>query len=105
MQTMTAAEVAARHNAGVAAQAASPVAGHNVSLKSYLDRLVELEEQKQALATDVRELKAEAKEHDIDPRALAVMAKRQMEDAEQKAKRVSFEETVDSYAAALGMLL
>lgn len=102
MASAAAEAFAAKHNAGLA-----PKAGHNsknVELKSYLDRVVALETEKKTIGDDIRDVKAEAKEHGIDPRALAVMVKREMEDAEKKAKRLALEETVDAYAAALGFL-
>lgn len=113
MASAAAEAFAAKHNAKIReAQAADvvgdtpPAAGHNsgAQLKEYLKRRVALEETKIAAAEDIKEFNAEVKEHDIDPRALAVMAKRELEDAEKKAKRVAFQETVDSYAVALGFL-
>jgi len=101
---MTDAEkIAEKHNAEVKAKPAG--VGHNrPSLEEYAKRLQNLEEQKQALAEDVRELKAEAKEHDVNPRALSAIVKLRMETDEKREKREAFEEVVDSYKHALGLL-
>lgn len=97
MPSAAAEAIAAKHNAGI---------GHNSSpdVKSYVNRLVALETEKKTLAEDIRELKAEAKDKGLVPRALAAAAKLEMEGAEQRAKRVAFEETLDTYKAALGLL-
>lgn len=104
---------AAKHNADVAAKKAAaglvgdpPAAGHNSGppVKDYFKRRLALEQEKQTLAEDIRELNAEMKEHDIDPRAVAINVKREMEDVEKKAKRLALQETVDSYASILGFL-
>lgn len=102
MASAAATAFAEKHNAGLKTE--TPKAGGNHQLKSYVDRLVALETEKKATSDDIRDVKAEAKEHDFDPRALSVMVKREMEDAEKKAKRVALQETVDAYAAVLGFL-
>lgn len=95
---MTPAEqIAAKHNAGI---------GHNSSgsLKSYADRLESLENDKKALAEDVRELKKEAKDNGINPKALAAVVKQRMEDEETRERRVALAEVMDTYRIALGIL-
>lgn len=106
---MTPAEkLAAKHNAELID--GPPASGHNSGggapreLKHYVVRMVSLEEAKRDMAEDIKELKAEAKDHDIDVKVLATLVKRAMEDADQKKKRVAFEEKLDSYSVALGLL-
>ena len=41
------------------------------------------------------------KDRGVDPKVLGILVKRQLEDAEKKAKRVALEEKVDEYAAFL----
>lgn len=116
MASAAATAFAEKHNAKIReAQAAdvvgeAPKAGHNSAgeakavLKGYFDRRLALEQSKQELAEDIRELNTEVKAGGVDPRALAVMVKRELEDEEKKAKRVALQEVVDSYAVALGFL-
>lgn len=106
---MTPAEkLAAKHNAELID--GPPASGHNSGggapqgLKSYVERCVRLEEEKRSLAEDIKELKLEAKGRDIDTRVLGALVKRHMEDADKKAKRVAFEEKLDAYSIALGLL-
>lgn len=97
MPSAAAEAIAAKHNAGI---------GHNSSpdVKEYVKRLVALETEKKTLAEDIRELKAEAKDKGLVPRVLAATAKQAMEDAEARTKRITFEETLDTYKHALGLL-
>lgn len=109
--------IAAKHNATLKAQreaealagpGAGPVPGkgHNsgTSVQAYADRLQNLKEQQRELAEDIKELKAEAKGNEIDPRALEVVVKRRMETAEQREKRTKHEDKLETYLSALGML-
>ena len=89
-------QIAMKHNAGI---------GHNAApeLESYVKRLQALEEQKRDLSDDVRELKKEAKEHDLDPRALAQVVKLRLEDDQKREKRKAAEEVLDQYKHQLSM--
>ena len=103
MASAIAEKIAAKHNADVSSKP-----GHNVdtkgSIKQFAERLQRLEEEKQTLAEDIRELKAEAKDAGVNPRGLAQVVKEAMEDAEKRAKRLAHEEVVDQYRAALSLL-
>lgn len=83
--------------------------GHNSDpqgkLKGYVDRLFNLEEEKQTIGGDIKDLKSEMKDNDVDPKAVARIVKEKMEDADKRAKRLAFEETVDHYKHSLGLLL
>ncbi len=73
-------------------------------LKSFVDRMVEREEEKRAVAQDIRDIKAEAKAAGVDPAALSAIVKEKLRDAEKAAKAEKLAETVDQYKHALGML-
>jgi uncharacterized protein (UPF0335 family) len=106
--SLTAEAIAARHNAGLSK---TPGAGHNSRvagvpqvLGSYVDRLMNLVDEKERVAEDIKELKAEAKENGVDAKALVATVKLKRETAEQSQKREKFESVVASYMAAAGML-
>lgn len=98
---MTAKEISDRHNATLA-----PKPGHNsnAQLKDYTARFKAIAEQQESLREDLKELSAEAKEHDLNPAAIKKIVKQQMETEEKREKREALESTVDTYSMALGML-
>jgi uncharacterized protein (UPF0335 family) len=104
MKTLTATEVAERHNASLANK--TPREGHNSGgqLKSYVERFTHLAEQAAELREDSKELAKEAKGNGFDAGAIKRIVKRQMEDESQRAKRETLETVVDTYMNALGML-
>lgn len=70
-------------------------------LKSFVERLERLEEEKAALASDIRDVYAEAKGSGFDVKAMrAVMRLRKM-DAAERQKRDAI---LEIYLHALGML-
>lgn len=73
-------------------------------LRSLRDRIVRLEEEKRAIAEDIKGVYAEAKSQGFDVKALRVVVKRAMEDETSKAKRRETEELAEVYLASLGML-
>lgn len=73
-------------------------------LRSLRDRIVRREEEKKAVADDIKGIYAEAKSLGFDVKALRIVVKREMEDAAQKAKRRETEELAELYLANLGML-
>lgn len=104
MKTLTAEEVAARHNATVGDK--PPAKGHNShgQLKSYVERFTSLADQMDELRTDAKELAKEAKGNGFDPAAIKAIVKTNMETEEKREKRESRETIVDTYRTALGML-
>lgn len=69
-------------------------------LKSFIERIERLEEEKSALATDITEVYSEAKSQGFDTKVMrAVVKLRKMEDAE----RYEYEAVLDLYMSALGM--
>ena len=107
MASPAAEKFAASHNAGVKAQAATPGVGHNnppanEKLKSFVDRLENLEQEKKSFADDIRDVYAEAKSNGLDTKALRTIIKMRKQDADKRAEQQAI---VDTYAHALGMLL
>jgi len=78
--------------------------GHNSDgemLKSFVDRINHLEDEKQDLVEDIRSVYAEAKEKEIDVRALRAVVKRMREDADKRAER---EAAIEAMLSKLGLL-
>lgn len=79
--------------------------GHNTTagdqLKSVVERIERLEEDKAGIASDIRDVYAEAKGNGFDVKALRTIVRMRKQDA---ADRAEHEATVDTYLHALGML-
>lgn len=72
-------------------------------LRSYVRGFIGLFEQKADIAAEIKDLKAKAKGDGFDPKALMVLVKRDMETADQKAKRLEIADEVERMEAALGV--
>jgi len=70
-------------------------------LRAIVERIERLEEEKAALAGDIREVYAEAKSHGFDTRALRRIVRLRKQDA---AERQEQEALLDVYMNALGMM-
>ncbi|MDP6831188.1 MAG: DUF2312 domain-containing protein [Alphaproteobacteria bacterium] len=69
-------------------------------LRQFIERVERLEEEKAALAADVREVYAEAKAVGFDPKIMRQIVKlRKMDTADQQ----EMEALIDTYKHALGM--
>jgi uncharacterized protein (UPF0335 family) len=77
-----------------------PQAGHN-QLRSITERINRLEDDKKAIADDIRDVYAEAKGNGYNPAALRVIIRKQRADAKKAAE---LEADVDAYMASLGMV-
>lgn len=77
--------------------------GHNsnAQLKSVIERIERLEEEKAAIASDIRDVYKEAGGNGLDTKALRAIVKLRKQD---KAEREELEAVIDTYKAALGML-
>lgn len=82
--------------------------GHNSStavaadqLRAIIERVERLEEEKKAIADDIRDIYAEAKGNGYNPKALRVVVQRRKADARKLAE---LEADTAAYMAALGML-
>jgi uncharacterized protein (UPF0335 family) len=69
-------------------------------LKAFVERIEKLEEEKKALAEDVREVYAEAKGAGFDVKALRTVVRLRMQDSEERKEH---EALVDLYRDALGL--
>lgn len=80
-----------------------PQQGHNsqAQLRSIIERVERLEEEKKTIADDIKDVFAEAKGNGYDVPALKAIIKMRKEDANKRAER---ETLVETYMAALGML-
>jgi uncharacterized protein (UPF0335 family) len=73
--------------------------GHN-QLKSIIDRINVVEDEKKAASDNLRDLYAEAKGNGFNPAALRVVVREQRADAKKAAELAAI---VDAYKVALGM--
>ena len=70
-------------------------------LRSFIERIERLEEEKKTIADDIKDVFAEAKGTGFDTKALREILKIRKQDADQRAEH---EAIVDLYMQALGML-
>ena len=77
-------------------------AGHNYNaqLRSVCERINRLEDDKQAIASDIRDVYAEAKGNGYNPKALRAVIRKQRADARKEAE---LQADVDAYMVALGL--
>lgn len=78
--------------------------GHNSdgeTLKGFIDRIEKLEEEKRNRAEDIRSVYTEAKEKEVDVKALRAVIRWRREDAEKRAER---EAAIDAMLHTLGMI-
>jgi uncharacterized protein (UPF0335 family) len=70
-------------------------------LKSIVERIERLEEEKQALADDIKEVYAEAKANGFDTKTLRTVVRLRKQDTSERQEQ---EALLDLYLQALGML-
>ena len=78
--------------------------GHNSDgevLKGFVVRINTLEDEKRDLVEDIRSVYGEAKEKEIDVKALRAVVKRMREDADKRAER---EAAIEAMLSKLGLL-
>lgn len=73
----------------------------NDQLKSIIERIERLEEEKRAIAEDIRDVYTESKGNGFDVKALRAIIRMRKQDANERAEQ---EAILDSYMQALGML-
>jgi len=71
-------------------------------LKSFIERIERLEEEKKALADDIKDIFSEAKANGFDVAALRAILKIRKEDADERQEH---EAIVDLYCQALGIFV
>lgn len=69
-------------------------------LKAFVERVERLEEEKKDLATDIRDVYAEAKSNGFDTKALRHVVKLRRQDKDELAEQKAI---LDTYLTALGM--
>jgi len=69
-------------------------------LKSFVERIEKLEEEKKTISEDIREVYAEAKGDGFDVKALRAVIRMYRQDTDQRRE---YEALVDLYRDALGM--
>lgn len=69
-------------------------------LRSFIERIERLEEEKKVIADDIKEVKAEAKGNGFDVKAINTIIRLRKQDA---AERQEAEAILDLYKSALGM--
>ena len=70
-------------------------------LKAFVERIERLEEEKKALADDIRDVYGEAKATGFDVKALRTIIKMRKEDTDERKEH---EAILETYLHALGML-
>jgi uncharacterized protein (UPF0335 family) len=70
-------------------------------LKAFVERVERLEEEKKAIADDVRDVYAEAKANGYDVKALRTVVRLRKQDVNE---RKEYEAVLETYLHALGML-
>lgn len=87
------------HNSG--GDVAAPESFAEDQLKSIVERIERLEEEKKTIADDIRDVYAEAKGNGYDVKALRTIVRMRKQDANERAE----EETIlETYMSALGMI-
>ena len=70
-------------------------------LKSFIERIERLEEEKKTISDDIRDVYAEAKGNGFDVKALRTIVRLRKQDANERAEA---ETILETYMLALGML-
>lgn len=88
-----------------------PTIGHNSDgptaaiakdrIRSIVERVERLEEEKKTISDDIRDVYAEAKGNGFDARALRTIVRMRKQDANERAEQ---EAILDMYLQAMGML-
>jgi uncharacterized protein (UPF0335 family) len=70
-------------------------------LKAFVERIERLEEEKKAIADDIRDVYAEAKGNGYDVKAMRAVVRLRKEDKDERAE---YEAVLETYMHALGMI-
>jgi uncharacterized protein (UPF0335 family) len=71
-------------------------------LKAVVERVERLEEEKKAIADDIKDVYAEAKAHGFDVKALRTIVRLRKQDSDERKEQ---EAILETYMHALGMLV
>ena len=80
----------------------APKGSNTKELRSLVDRIVRLEEEKRGIGADIKTIYAAVKDTGFNVKAIRIIVRREMEDADQKAAREAVESEVDNITVALG---
>ena len=86
--------------AAVDEQTAKPLIAKD-HLKAFIERIERLEEEKKAIADDIRDVYAEAKGNGFDVKSLRVVVRLRKQDVNERKEH---EAILETYLHALGML-
>ena len=78
---------------------AGGIAGEH--LKSFIERIERLEEEKKAIADDIRDVYAEAKGNGYDVKAMRAVVRLRKQDKDERAE---YEAVLETYMHALGLI-
>jgi uncharacterized protein (UPF0335 family) len=70
-------------------------------LKAFVERIERLEEEKKAIADDIRDVYAEAKGNGYDVKAMRAVVRLRKQDKDERAE---YEAVLETYMHALGMI-
>jgi len=98
---MEEAATAAEHSDPDAGRGARAGGVHAAQLKSVVERIERLEEEKKTIADDIKEVYAEAKANGFDTKVLRTVIRMRKEDSHQREER---EALLGVYLHALGMV-
>ena len=70
-------------------------------LRAFIERIERMEEEKKAIADDIKEIYAEAKGNGFDTKALRTIVRMRKMDSDERREQ---EEVLETYMHALGML-
>ncbi|WLB14858.1 DUF2312 domain-containing protein (plasmid) [Bradyrhizobium elkanii] len=87
------------HNSGASEVPATRIAKDQ--LKSIVERIERMEEEKKTIADDIRDIYAEAKGNGFDVKALRTIVRMRKQDANERQEA---ETILETYMQALGML-
>jgi uncharacterized protein (UPF0335 family) len=73
-------------------------------IRQYAERIVRLEQERKALAEDIKECKAEAKAAGFSPKLIATCVRIMLMEAEKRAEALSGHEELDLYLGAVGLI-
>jgi uncharacterized protein (UPF0335 family) len=73
-------------------------------IRQYAERIVRLEEERRALASDIKDTKAEAKSAGFSPKLIAKCVAIMLMEAEKRAAALGDHEELDLYLGAVGLI-
>lgn len=73
-------------------------------IRQFAERIVRLEEERKALANDIKDVKAEAKAAGFSPKLIATCVRIMLMEAEKRAEALSGHEELDLYLSAVGLV-